>query len=368
MVFFNNLSDLIKKAASFVKEGIKNVNIQKNDIETSLTHKRQTADEVVEVVNRCIEAEDYYLCIDKVLLSDENSKRKKFLFCCLMADIQHAKGNNLEAISLLNRAKLFIEQESSEAEHQLKILSQKAAKLNQEFLALDFLLESIKFSKDYLPNQKEKILRAYSELKKDLVHRRQHGQDLLIQRLEQLPPSDKKLILVEIGTTREDVPGQGSTLQLAELCRRKNIHFITVDMDPHNTAWADFQLKQVDPSFEAINMKGEDYLEQHCPEFDFIFLDAYDFDHGKHSHLRQSRYEKFLGERINEELCHQMHLKCAKEIVRKLRPNGLVCIDDTWLDDTGNWTAKGALAVPYLLEHNFEIVEMRNRAVLMRRS
>ena len=113
-------------------------------------------------------------------------------------------------------------------------------------------------------------------------------------------------------------------------------------------------------------MKGEDYLRRRTAPVDFVFLDAYDFDHGMHSELRQSRYERFLGSRIDEQACHQMHLECAESLLNLLTPIGLVCVDDTWLDK-GRWTAKGTLAMPFLLSHGFELIEARNRAALLRR-
>jgi hypothetical protein len=125
--------------------------------------------------------------------------------------------------------------------------------------------------------------------------------------------------------------------------------------------------KELNLSFEAITMKGEDYLRDYDGNFDFIFLDAYDFDHGGHSKLRQSRYEKFLGASIDDTECHRMHLDCAKSVVKKLSARGLVCVDDTWLED-GSWTAKGTLAMPYLLENGFHVLEARNRAALLVRS
>jgi hypothetical protein len=98
-----------------------------------------------------------------------------------------------------------------------------------------------------------------------------------------------------------------------------------------------------------------------------VFLDAYDFDHGKHSELRQSRYTKFLGARIDEQACHQMHLDCAQTLATRLWAHGVVCVDDTWLDD-GRWTAKGTLAMPFLLGQGFRLVEARNRAALLVRN
>ena len=176
----------------------------------------------------------------------------------------------------------------------------------------------------------------------------------------------RKPVLIEIGTTRENVPGQGSTRKIAEFCKLKNIHFITVDMDPHNTFVAANMFKKLNVSFEAINMKGEDFLRGYEGDFDFVFLDAYDFDHGGHSELRQSRYRKFLGASIDEIECHKMHLDCAKSVLKKLSSVGLVCVDDTWLED-GLWTAKGTLAMPYLLENGFNLLEARNRSALLNR-
>ncbi len=137
-------------------------------------------------------------------------------------------------------------------------------------------------------------------------------------------------------------------------------------MDPHNTRLAAAMFDKLGAKFQAITFKGEDYLRNFQGIFDFIFLDAYDFDHGKHSELRQSRYKKFLGSPIDELACHQMHLDCAKSAVDRLSARGVICMDDTWLVD-GKWTAKGTFAMPYLLEHGFVVLEARNRAALLSR-
>jgi hypothetical protein len=42
-------------------------------------------------------------------------------------------------------------------------------------------------------------------------------------------------------------------------------------------------------------------------------------------------------------------------------------VDDTWLE-FGQWVAKGTLAMPYLLEHQFDLLEARNRAALLGRT
>lgn len=198
----------------------------------------------------------------------------------------------------------------------------------------------------------------------------QHGQALLLAELAQNPPlplaDGRRRIMIEIGTTRETVPGQGSTRQLALLCAELGIDFVTVDMDPANSRRAARMFRRLGLPFTAVTAKGEDYLASFEGRIDYVFLDAYDFDHGKHSELRQARYEQFLGSRINDADCHRMHLDCARTLAEKLSPDGLICFDDTWTDEAGAWTAKGKTAMPFLLENGFALVEARNRAALLR--
>lgn len=198
----------------------------------------------------------------------------------------------------------------------------------------------------------------------------EHGQALLLAALEDgaaKPTDGRQRVMIEIGTTRETIPGQGSTRQLAQICAKFGIDFITVDMDPANTRRAARMFRRLDLPFRAVTGKGEDFLANFNGVIDYAFLDAYDFDHGKHSELRQTRYEQFLGGRINDDACHQMHLECAQSLAKKLATDGLICFDDTWLDEAGAWTAKGQTAMPFLLENGFEVVEARNNAALLRR-
>jgi hypothetical protein len=198
----------------------------------------------------------------------------------------------------------------------------------------------------------------------------EHGHSLLIDAMSKTPPLpiDRKRVMIEIGTTREDVPGQGSTRKLALLCEQLNIHFVTVDMNQRNTRNAARAFALSRQPFDAVTAKGEDFLADHPGPIDFIFLDAYDFDHGNHSEIRQNAYERYLGARINDQACHQMHLDCARNLLDKLAPDGLICFDDTWRDMDGKWTAKGTTAMPFLLENGFEVIDERNRAALLRRS
>jgi hypothetical protein len=198
----------------------------------------------------------------------------------------------------------------------------------------------------------------------------EHGHALLINHLENHPPapSPHRRVMIEIGTTRESVPGQGSTEKLALLCRDLGIDFITVDMDPRNSAMARRMFRRLGLKCRAVTSKGEDFLAEWQGPIDFCFLDAYDFDHGMHSELRQSRYESFLGSRIEDAQCHQMHLDCATSLIAKMAPDGAICFDDTWTDEDGAWTAQGTTAMPYLLANGFRVQSDGNRAALLVRA
>src|SRR3546814_18495390 len=116
---------------------------------------------------------------------------------------------------------------------------------------------------------------------------------------------------IEIGSTRENVAGQGSTRIIADFCQSSNFDFITVDMDPHNTAAAGAMFKKLGVGFQAVNDKGEDFLRAYADEMDFVFLDASDFDHGQNSELRNSGHQKFLERRAeNRRAGHEWLSQC----------------------------------------------------------
>ena len=195
----------------------------------------------------------------------------------------------------------------------------------------------------------------------------EHGHSLLLAHLDAHPPpaDGRRRVMIEVGTTRETVPGQGSTEKLAIRCAELGIDFVTVDMDPRNSMLARRMFRRAGHAFRAVTAKGEDFLAEWSGPIDYCFLDAYDFDHGMHSELRQSRYESFLGSRIADEACHLMHYQCATSLIEKLTPDGVICFDDTWTDESGAWTAKGKTAMPLLLENGFKVLEARNRAALV---
>lgn len=353
--------------------GLKRLLNAMSDDDTSLA-KRACFSSAKFFVDECFLKQEMAAVLEKInyfLLSKVIENAVKFDLCYLLVVRFIEIKDNLMAVHFINEALTYIEDNSNLEKGQLNLLSEMALSIGQAELAIDLIVRA-KCVDSVLTNiMQDKLKIAYDNIRSVSKQKQQHGHDLLLCYLKENISSyispNSPYVLIEVGTTRENVPGQGSTRLITEFCQNNKIDFITVDMDPNNGKLAQAMFSQMDVPFNAITMKGEEYLSSYEGEFDFIFLDAYDFDHGKHSALRQSRYLKYLGGTIDEEQCHIMHLDCAKSIIKKLTVNGIVCVDDTWQDEKGNWTAKGTLAVPFLLDNGFCVIEARNRAILLKR-
>ncbi len=334
--------------------------------------------EVWQLAESCFDHSDVQLAIDQAFFSREWSLEQRYYFSTAIAELMGIHNDRLQAISWINQARLFLINETV-PQRVIKYheLSEIAARFNQPDLAVDISVEASLSNISLEEAKRNSIKATYYRMRCTSEKNQQHGHDLLMDYLEKVyskaeteqPKRSKAAgcVMIEIGTTRENVPGQGSTLQLADIAMRQGMRFISVDMDPHNSRWAQFNMELLKLPGKAVAEKGEIFLQQFSEQIDYAFLDAYDFDHGKHSELRQQRYQKYMGSKIDEKQCHRMHLACAESLVDKLSSEGVVCIDDAWKDDAGHWTAKGTLAVPYLIQNGFEIIDARNHAVLMRR-
>ena len=106
-----------------------------------------------------------------------------------------------------------------------------------------------------------------------------------------------------MGSTRERDPDQDSTEKFAIFLAVTGMSFITVDMDPLNTNRAERTTRTFNSRAKAVTARGEQ--------------------------------------------------------------NGMVVIDDTWLDDNGVYVGKGKLAVSLLLAAGFRISNNANRSVAL---
>ena len=184
-----------------------------------------------------------------------------------------------------------------------------------------------------------------------------HGHEKMINWLSEKPYKELSgKTLVEIGTVREIIPGQNSTLYFAEFCNNHNINFITVDMNPETID----KVSKILPNnnFKTVCSRGEDFLKnpetkKYVSEIDYIYFDAFDFNHKNHSQKRRNDYQKYLGCDIQDELCHQSHLDMAINLNDNWNPE-MICWDDCWYQD-GKINGKGKLGIPYLLNNGWKL-------------
>ena len=161
--------------------------------------------------------------------------------------------------------------------------------------------------------------------------------------------------MIEIGTTREIMPGHDSTPTLFNFCIDNNIKFTTVDMDADNTK----NIKARIPAINAVTCKGEDYLKKIQDPINYVYLDAFDFYHNNHSQDRIDKYKAVLNTTINDSHCHQMHLDCCVNMLGKLTTNCVITFDDILSD---NFDGKGKTAIPFLLDSGFKVLSLIDRS------
>ena len=199
----------------------------------------------------------------------------------------------------------------------------------------------------------------------------EHGHSVLMAVLADEVRADPAVLsgktLVEIGTTRELRPAQRSTQKLMIFAAATDMSFVTVDMDPKNTESIRTTLPYINPAAQAETARGEDYLRDSQAPYHYVYLDAFDVDHGEHSDERQASYRKNLGTTINDTECWKMHLECAEAILERMPVGGIVALDDTWRSDNGGYEGKGKLAAPLLLSNGFEVIAATEETLCLKR-
>jgi hypothetical protein len=207
------------------------------------------------------------------------------------------------------------------------------------------------------------------------------GHKQLINYIETKKLMDPNKILIEIGGSRE-LTGNTSTEYFIDFCKKYDMSFICIDMDP--IAIENCKKFFIDKNYKNGNaycMKGEDFLYNYNNTIDFIYLDAFDFFHNFHTETRKQVYNAQLNCEITNELCHKMHLECCENMINKLNTDCVIAFDDihspdnnnkygvkNWDGNISNLCGKGVLAIPYLLQNNFEIKEINFPSVILQKS
>lgn len=187
-----------------------------------------------------------------------------------------------------------------------------------------------------------------------------HGHQLLIKYItKQEKVTDKTII--EIGSVREELEGQNSTKCFTDLCKLLKMNLISVDMDEKCSENARKVFK--DNNFDrgqVYTQLGENYV-RNLGYFDYIYLDGYDYNHGKHSDDRNTRYQENLGKEINDEDCWKSHLEMVEYLNEIATDESIICFDDIINENIG----KGVTAIPFLLSNGWYIIDKTSTALLL---
>jgi hypothetical protein len=188
-----------------------------------------------------VASDDVLEKIDDALTQNNFSAKEYFFLFILMSERFQSQNDNLTALSFLNWAS---EHANNVSEKLRNFLAKKFIELGHPDEATDIIIQSslYQISQADLSDADKKIIEhIYIKMRISQKAKSEHGHELLLAYLRQHLPLlmpdfyGRKPILIEIGTTRENISGQGSTRKIAEFCIANGLHFITVDMDSHNT-------------------------------------------------------------------------------------------------------------------------------------
>ena len=126
-------------------------------------------------------------------------------------------------------------------------------------------------------------------------------------------------------------------------------NFTGVDMDTSNIN----SLKNRFGDINVLNETGEDFTMKNTSTFDFLYLDAFDYEKSCHPKQRREKYDLVLNAKITNENCWKMHLTCCENILPNLSDSCLICFDDIF--DENTFEGKGKLAIPFLLDNGFVV-------------
>ncbi len=217
------LSTQARVAEQFAQLGLPMQHIDNQLQSYSIKRTRQITD-IPAKVNQCMQSDDVLEAIDTIVASNQLSPEELILFYIEISDQFAAQRNSLTALHFLQLAR---DENVSGDESLISMLVKKYVALGRPELAADLTFQTaVNSSRDLHLSQTERnvIQTVYNKQRQTAEAKSEHGHDLLLTYLQAKIKMIKEdaagriPLVIEIGTTREDVPGQGSTRKIAEFC------------------------------------------------------------------------------------------------------------------------------------------------------
>jgi hypothetical protein len=192
-----------------------------------------------------------------------------------------------------------------------------------------------------------------------------HGHNLFLFLIKKKNKSRIYKNFLEIGSTREQLYGQGSTEIIAKYCEKEKINFISVDADIKNTDRLKKKLYEY-KYFKSICNKGENFLKNTNIKFDCIYLDAFDIEKSVKNKLRDEFYIEQYATNITNQMSETIHLEIVKNLEDKINNHAIIVFDDTFIKKN-LFIGKGKKAIPYLLDIGFKVTANNSNSVALER-
>lgn len=174
-------------------------------------------------------------------------------------------------------------------------------------------------------------------------------------------------LIVEIGSDRYE----GSTAFFAEKSYQHHMWLKTVDIDGD---CAHRIRRTANPYINRVQFFQQEGCEwarkYHCESnIHTLYLDNFDWDwepgHPNRMIDEQRVWYALYGIEMNNTNCQNAHWEQMVHMMPWMAESSVVCLDDTYKDNKGNWTGKGGLVVPFLLINAYEILHYEEYGVIL---
>ncbi len=190
-----------------------------------------------------------------------------------------------------------------------------------------------------------------------------HGHNLFLYIIKKKNKDFKNFL--EIGSTREEIYGQGSTKIIAEYCENRMINFISVDANIKNVNRLKISLGHL-KYFKIICDKGENFLKKTTDKYDCVYLDAFDIEKKTDTFNRNKFYKEIYHTNITNENSENIHLEIVISLKEKINERAIIVFDDTFIYKD-KFYGKGGKAIPYLKNIGFEVIAQNSNSVALER-
>jgi hypothetical protein len=181
---------------------------------------------IADIARKCLEETDPLAAVDRVIKIGQISQRDVFTLNIELARAFRGKRDPMTSASFLAGARRLLQPGQNDL---AAVLIKELLTLGDKQTASEVAIEI--GLRQALPSSLEEleilaVTEGHQQAKRQLTAIRDHGHALLIEHLEKnveaiAKAAGRQLVLIEVGSTREQVPTQGSTEKIASFCQKK---------------------------------------------------------------------------------------------------------------------------------------------------